>query len=135
MLSASTLHQSAPRYAADRCTAPTSPPQRLSADGSQRSADALVFGCGICQDVLPWNRFAQPTTEAAFLARDGLDGGRLIERITITQEELSRRFQDSSVTSADGAHQGSSFPRTRAVALAWFHEYARSHDHRVQYGI
>jgi epoxyqueuosine reductase len=25
-----------------------------------------MFGCDICQDVCPWNRFAKPTTEAAF---------------------------------------------------------------------
>jgi epoxyqueuosine reductase len=25
-----------------------------------------LFGCDICQDVCPWNRFSKPTTEAAF---------------------------------------------------------------------
>lgn len=28
-----------------------------------------IFGCDICQDVCPWNRFSQPTDEAAFEPR------------------------------------------------------------------
>ena len=45
----------------------------------------------------PWNRFSQPTDEAAFLAREGLDGPRLIEWMTMTQEEFSRRFKNSPI--------------------------------------
>ncbi|MGE0160213.1 MAG: tRNA epoxyqueuosine(34) reductase QueG [Gemmatimonadales bacterium] len=38
-----------------------------------------VFGCDICQEVCPWNeRFAQPTREAAYLARPELDGPSLV---------------------------------------------------------
>lgn len=29
-----------------------------------------VFGCDICQDVCPWNRFAKPTQESRFNARE-----------------------------------------------------------------
>ncbi len=31
------------------------------------------------QEVCPWNSFAEPTPEEAFLAREGLDGPSLIE--------------------------------------------------------
>ncbi|HSU17483.1 tRNA epoxyqueuosine(34) reductase QueG [Longimicrobium sp.] len=56
-----------------------------------------VYGCDICQEVCPWNRFAQPTNEAAFLAREGLDGPSLIGWMTMTQEEFSRRFRNSPI--------------------------------------
>jgi epoxyqueuosine reductase len=39
-----------------------------------------VFGCDICQEVCPWNeQFAHPTDEAAYRAREGLDGPALLE--------------------------------------------------------
>ena len=56
-----------------------------------------VYGCDICQEVCPWNRFAEPTDEAAFLAREGLDGASLIEWVGMTQEEFSRRFKGSPI--------------------------------------
>jgi len=56
-----------------------------------------IYGCDICQEVCPWNRFAQPTDEPAFLAREGLDGPSLIEWMTMTQEEFSRRFKNSPI--------------------------------------
>jgi epoxyqueuosine reductase QueG len=36
----------------------------------------------------------------AFLAREGLDGRRLIEWMTMTQEEFRARFKDSSIKRA-----------------------------------
>lgn len=45
----------------------------------------------------PWNRFSAPTDEAAFVAREGLDGPRLIEWMTMTQEAFSARFKGSPI--------------------------------------
>jgi epoxyqueuosine reductase len=59
-----------------------------------------VYGCDICQEVCPWNSFASPSTEAAFLAREGLDGPSLIEWVTMTQEEFSARFKGSPIKRA-----------------------------------
>ncbi len=59
-----------------------------------------VYGCDICQEVCPWNRFATPSAEEAFLAREGLDGPRLIEWMTMTQEEFSARFKGSPIKRA-----------------------------------
>jgi hypothetical protein len=55
----------------------------------------------ISQEVCPWNSFAEPTSEEAFLAREGLDGLRLIEWMTMTQEEFSARFRGSPIKRAD----------------------------------
>jgi epoxyqueuosine reductase len=59
-----------------------------------------VYGCDICQEVCPWNSFAAPSTEEAFLAREGLDGPSLIEWMTMTQEEFSARFKGSPIKRA-----------------------------------
>jgi epoxyqueuosine reductase len=59
-----------------------------------------VYGCDICQEVCPWNSFAEPTSEEAFLAREGLDGPSLIEFMTMTQEEFSARFKGSPIKRA-----------------------------------
>jgi epoxyqueuosine reductase len=56
-----------------------------------------IYGCDICQEVCPWNSFAETTSETSFLAREGLDGPALIEWMAMTQEEFSRRFKDSPI--------------------------------------
>lgn len=35
-------------------------------DGYKEKFDNWIFGCDICQDVCPWNRFAKPHAEPAF---------------------------------------------------------------------
>jgi epoxyqueuosine reductase len=56
-----------------------------------------VYGCDICQEVCPWNSFATPADEPAFLAREGLDGPSLIEWMGMSQEDFSRRFRNSPI--------------------------------------
>jgi len=56
-----------------------------------------IYGCDICQEVCPWNRFSRRTDEPAFLAREGLDGPELVEWMTMTQEEFSARFKNSPI--------------------------------------
>ncbi|HWK88613.1 MAG TPA: tRNA epoxyqueuosine(34) reductase QueG [Longimicrobium sp.] len=59
-----------------------------------------IYGCDICQEVCPWNSFATPSFEEALLAREGLDGPRLVEWMTMTQEEFSTRFKGSPIKRA-----------------------------------
>ncbi len=45
--------------------------------GNNDKLHGWIFGCDICQDVCPWNRFAKPHQEPAFLAAPQL--GRMTE--------------------------------------------------------
>jgi epoxyqueuosine reductase len=56
-----------------------------------------VYGCDICQDVCPWNRFQQPTEEIAFRPRKENIDPDLHALSAITEEEFSRRFRRSPV--------------------------------------
>ena len=60
-----------------------------------------VFGCDICQDVCPWNRKrAEPTSDAAFQARPGLNAPDLVELLHMDQAAFSKRFKNSPIKRA-----------------------------------
>jgi epoxyqueuosine reductase len=56
-----------------------------------------VYGCDDCQLVCPWNRFAQPSTEADFETRNGLDRASLVELFGWTESEFDERLQGSPI--------------------------------------
>ncbi len=43
--------------------------------------------CDICQEVCPWNGFATPASDPAFIPREGMEGPSLIEWMGMSQEE------------------------------------------------
>ena len=58
-----------------------------------------IYGCDECLEVCPWNRFAQTTREARFLAPPAEAEGRdqLHALLEITQAEFKRRFAKSPI--------------------------------------
>jgi epoxyqueuosine reductase len=59
--------------------------------------DNWIYGCDICQDVCPWNRFQLPTKETAFFPRSENAEPRLKELESISAEEFTRRFKKSPI--------------------------------------
>jgi epoxyqueuosine reductase len=72
-----------------------------------------VFGCDVCQQVCPWNRFARPTEEPAFQPRSGMPALELTELLALDDEEFRRRFKDSPIRRA----KRRGLQRNAAVAL------------------
>ena len=59
-----------------------------------------LYGCDICQDVCPWNRFEQPTNEMRFEPRDGSVNVELAEILELTPETYAARYRGSAMKRA-----------------------------------
>ncbi len=59
-----------------------------------------VFGCDVCQDVCPFNRFSGPSGEEELAPREGLVAPSLVELAELTEEAFARRFRQSPVKRA-----------------------------------
>jgi len=56
-----------------------------------------MFGCDICQDVCPWNRFSVPHTEPAFQPSENLLQMRKEDWLDITEDVFKQIFKHSAV--------------------------------------
>lgn len=59
--------------------------------------DNWMFGCDVCQDVCPWNRFSKPHSEPLFNPKPELLEMTKQDWEEITQEVFSKVFQKSAV--------------------------------------
>lgn len=62
--------------------------------------DNWVFGCDVCQDVCPWNRFSKPHTEDRFKPSHELIGLDWRGWTEMTEEVFKRLFKGSAVKRA-----------------------------------
>ncbi len=63
----------------------------------QGKFDNWMFGCDVCQDVCPWNRFSKPHNEPLFNPNPDLLSMTKRDWEEITQEVFSKVFQKSAV--------------------------------------
>lgn len=59
--------------------------------------DNWMFGCDICQDVCPWNKFSVLHTEPSFIPHHDLLGINSAEWQEITQDTFNKVFKNSAV--------------------------------------
>jgi len=66
-------------------------------DKLSRNFEGWIYGCDICQDVCPWNRFQQPTPEVAFQPRSWNSAPVLKEIENLTKEQFNERYRKSPI--------------------------------------
>jgi epoxyqueuosine reductase len=72
-----------------------------------------MFGCDICQDVCPWNRFSKPHSENAFHPNAQLKEFSAKDWMELTEEVFKSVFRNSPVnrTKFEGLKRNISFLR------------------------
>ena len=73
--------------------------------------DNWMFGCDICQQVCPWNRFSKPHNEAEFIPKEDLLNMTKEEWQNMTQSTFNSIFEGSAVkrTKYEGLKRNISF--------------------------
>ena len=59
--------------------------------------DNWMFGCDVCQDVCPWNRFSKPTSVASFSPHENLLKMPKVDWMDLTEDVFRELFRNSAV--------------------------------------
>lgn len=66
-------------------------------DGMSSEIGNWIFGCDICQEVCPWNKFSRTTDEPRFEPREGVSDTPLHEWAELSLDEFRARFRHNPV--------------------------------------
>jgi epoxyqueuosine reductase len=66
--------------------------------GFKGKMDNWMFGCDVCQDVCPWNRFSKPHAESRFNPTDRLLEMSTEDWVNLTDDVFTRYFNRSAVS-------------------------------------
>ena len=62
-----------------------------------KSFNNYIFGCDICQDVCPWNKFSKPHNEKEFLPNDEVSNFSNKDWEELTHDTFNRIFKNSAI--------------------------------------
>ena len=69
----------------------------LIPDAMKGTFDNWMFGCDVCQDVCPWNRFSKPTTEIKFTPVPAILNFTNSDWEELTEENFKLIFKNSAL--------------------------------------
>jgi epoxyqueuosine reductase len=68
--------------------------------GYEQRADSWIFGCDVCQDVCPWNRFSKPQHEPAFVPVPEVLNLSTAEWAQLSEDAFKNIFKGSAIRRA-----------------------------------
>jgi epoxyqueuosine reductase len=74
--------------------------QALLPKSFEGKSDNWIFGCDICQDVCPWNRFSQPHQEQSFSPTNGILSFTIEDWLSIEKTAFNTIFKESPLKRA-----------------------------------
>lgn len=69
-------------------------------DNIEENLNGWLYGCDICQDICPWNRFEKPTDEMRFEPRKDEASIGIEEVLSLSPESYAGRFRKTAIKRA-----------------------------------
>ena len=78
---------------------------------------AWIFGCDVCQQVCPWNRFASQKVDPVFESQMTIPGPNLLDELRLSEDEFNAKYRLSPLKRT----RRRGYLRNMAVALGNLH--------------